>query len=239
MRSSCTRTAVIAPAEGTGRESRALAAALLPFLALSVVDGLYKARLHALSPLAFWAADAVKFVVVPALSLWLLARLARIGPARYGLALPVHQAPATLAAETLVACVLLWACYWFAQRVAEMVLPGPPPGGFGYEDSLPQAGLGRAAGTLYLAATAAFAEEALLRGVLRAWVERVVAPARAAGVFMGLSALLFASLHWESGAAALGSTGLYGLTAAWLYLRQGSLWPLVAAHFLIDLVAFR
>ncbi len=203
------------------------------------MDGIYKGRLYALSPLAFWAADATKFVVVPALSLWLLARLGRIGPASYGLALPVRQAPETLAAETLGACVLLWACYSLAQALAGLLLPGPPPWAFSYEDALPWAGPGRAAGTLYFAATAALAEEVMLRGVLRAWVERVVAPARAAGVFMGLSASLFAVLHWESGAAELLATAVYGLTAAWLYLRRGSLWPLVASHFLIDLVAFR
>ena len=79
----------------------------------------------------------------------------------------------------------------------------------------------------------------MLRGALRAWVERVVPPPRAATVFVVTSTALFALVHWENGAAELAAAAVYGLIAAWLYLRMGSLWPLVAAHFLIDLVAFR
>jgi membrane protease YdiL (CAAX protease family) len=233
------QTAAIRSPEHAGRGAVALGAALLPFLLLSLVDGWYKGRLHDHSPLAFWMADAAKFVFVPLVSLWLLRRLAGIGPSGYGLALPRGAARGSLAAETLVATVLLWAGYSLAEGLAARLLPGAPADAFGYDAALPGGGLARAAGTLYLAITAALAEEVMLRGVLRAWVERVVAPPRRATVFVLASATLFALVHWENGAAELVAAAVYGLIAASLCLRMGSLWPLVAAHFLIDLVAFR
>ena len=232
------RTAAIPSPERPARGTLALGAALLPFLLLSLGDGWYKARLHAHSPLAFWLADAGKFVVVPALSLWLLARLAGIGPAAYGMGWPRGAARAALGAQALLATALLWAGYSLAGALAGRLLPGAPADAFGYEATLPDGGLARAAGAFYFAATAALAEEIMLRGVLRACLERLVAPAAAAVAFVAASTALFALVHWENGAAEIAATGAYGLLAALLYLHMGSLWPLVTAHFLIDLAAF-
>lgn len=52
------------------------------------------------------------------------------------------------------------------------------------------------------------------------------------------SAVLFAVYHWWTGVPNMVEAGLFGLLAMPAYRRLGTLWPLVAAHYLADLSAF-
>jgi membrane protease YdiL (CAAX protease family) len=52
------------------------------------------------------------------------------------------------------------------------------------------------------------------------------------------SALLFATYHWWTGITNIAVVAIFGVAAMLIYRRIGALWPLVLAHYLIDLVVF-
>jgi membrane protease YdiL (CAAX protease family) len=52
------------------------------------------------------------------------------------------------------------------------------------------------------------------------------------------SALLFGAYHWWTGLANIAAVAIFGVAAMLIYRRVGALWPVVLAHYLIDLVDF-
>jgi len=219
------------------RRPALILAAVAPVIALGLLNGLYLEPLHARAPLAFWTADALHFVVLPLLALYLLRRLG-LSWAALGLAPPASARSALLlGGQTLLAWAAYTVVYLGTRQLAARLLDGTAPA-FGYGTALPDYDLARLAGVLYFAASAALSEEFVYRGVLWAWA-RARLPARTArAVFSAGSALLFAAIHWENGAHELAATFALGLLAGALYLRIASLWPLIGAHFLVDLFEF-
>lgn len=61
---------------------------------------------------------------------------------------------------------------------------------------------------------------------------------RALWPVVAIAAVAFALMHWSSGPAALVYTGLAGVALLIAYLRLGVLWPVIVAHYLIDVIAF-
>ena len=57
-------------------------------------------------------------------------------------------------------------------------------------------------------------------------------------LFLVVSPLLFALVHWEDGLANLASTYIVGVFMAIAYLGFRNLWPLVIGHIFTDLVWF-
>ncbi len=53
-----------------------------------------------------------------------------------------------------------------------------------------------------------------------------------------VSALLFAAMHWSQGIPNLVYVFLIGIVLMAVYLRVGALWPLIVAHYIIDVIAF-
>jgi membrane protease YdiL (CAAX protease family) len=51
-------------------------------------------------------------------------------------------------------------------------------------------------------------------------------------------AVLFGMAHWESGAHEILGTACLGLFACALYLKIQTLWPLIGAHFIVDMASF-
>jgi membrane protease YdiL (CAAX protease family) len=58
------------------------------------------------------------------------------------------------------------------------------------------------------------------------------------GVFAIGSALIFAACHWENGMPNAIGAFFFQLLAFWWYLRLRTLWPVIGAHFLIDVYYF-
>jgi membrane protease YdiL (CAAX protease family) len=52
------------------------------------------------------------------------------------------------------------------------------------------------------------------------------------------TSLLFAAYHWWTGLGNMVTAGLFGIGAMWLYRRAGSIWPVMLAHYLADLIVF-
>lgn len=53
-----------------------------------------------------------------------------------------------------------------------------------------------------------------------------------------VSAALFAAIHWSNGLGTVAGAFVIGLMLLWLTRRTGSLLPAIAAHYVINLVAF-
>jgi membrane protease YdiL (CAAX protease family) len=56
-------------------------------------------------------------------------------------------------------------------------------------------------------------------------------------LYLLVSPILFAAIHWESGWANTGAAYVYGLFAAVAYLAMRNIWPLIVGHFYTDYVA--
>jgi len=88
--------------------------------------------------------------------------------------------------------------------------------------------------TFGLALTAA-SEELVFRGLFARLMARAFPGAAAMAV---ASAAFFALIHWSLGVASLAVAFVAGLALMALYRRTGSLWPPMAAHYLVNLWDF-
>ena len=107
---------------------------------------------------------------------------------------------------------------------------------FSYLADNPRAALFFAA---YAVVGAGFAEELVFRGYLIERIERLLV--RVAGkktIAILVSTAIFASLHYQQGAAGIENAAILGLLAALIYVGFGrNLWPLVAMHAVYDLLS--
>lgn len=84
-------------------------------------------------------------------------------------------------------------------------------------------------------ALVAFQEEIYFRRCARAVVRNWLGDDF--GMIIATS-LLFAAYHWWTGLGNMVTAGLFGIGAMWLYRRAGSIWPVMLAHYLADLIVF-
>jgi membrane protease YdiL (CAAX protease family) len=83
-------------------------------------------------------------------------------------------------------------------------------------------------------ALTAVAEELIFRRLfLDVFQKRLAVPA-----LYGVSAALFAAIHWSNGLGTIGGAFLTGLMLLWLTRRTGTVLPAIAAHYIINLVLF-
>lgn len=57
-------------------------------------------------------------------------------------------------------------------------------------------------------------------------------------MMIGLSAFLFAAYHWTTGLGNMVAVFLFGVYTMCFLRRTGALWPVVLAHFLVDVITF-
>ena len=81
----------------------------------------------------------------------------------------------------------------------------------------------------------ALSEELVFRKIVLRWLEEA---GRSAIQILIISALLFSLIHWGSGPGRMLYAFLFGLIYMAAYLRLRRLWPLVFAHWAVDIVAF-
>ena len=86
-----------------------------------------------------------------------------------------------------------------------------------------------------VAPTAALAEEFLYRGYLFSMIARTL---HSTAWAWGLSSVVFGIAHLYQRPNGMVRAGLLGALLAWPLVRTGSIYPSVAAHFLIDALAF-
>jgi membrane protease YdiL (CAAX protease family) len=212
--------------------------ALAPMLLQSLADGLYKAPLYNWSVAAFWFADIAKFVLVPGVILWCLARFAGVHPRDYGLSWPrTPEARERLLGGTLLACFVLVPLFFAVQQMLWFAgYYGLPD--FGYEATLPHGQVLRWIVIGYYALTAGVVEEIVFRGLPWTWVEHFGDTPATRGAWVVVTSIVFALVHWENGGPGMLAAGAYGIGAALLYLKLRNLWPLVVAHVVTDVISF-
>jgi membrane protease YdiL (CAAX protease family) len=107
---------------------------------------------------------------------------------------------------------------------------------FGYLADNPRAALFFA---LYAIVGAGFAEELVFRGYLIERIEKLLATvAWKQSIAIVMSTLIFASLHYQQGAAGIENAAILGFLAALIYVGFGrNLWPLVVMHAVYDLLS--
>ncbi len=234
LSASATARPIHPPERLARRQHIAIVAVLLPTILLAEVNGIYFAFLSDIGLLAFWSVDVVQWVLLPALFLWLLARRGDIRPAQYGLEWPVTR-PRALVLGTLAVLVTSGPAFFLTHDLI-WEWQGQPTGLFDYPGMFPD-GLAGTIIWIYSSLTAGIVESIFYIGL--PWL--LFASLRPDGsrlvLVLALSAV-FASVHWEQGSAALIGAFCSQAVAWFWYFRLRSLWPLVGAHVIIDLIAF-
>ncbi|HYC48422.1 MAG TPA: CPBP family intramembrane glutamic endopeptidase [Burkholderiales bacterium] len=208
----------------------------IPFLLLILVDGFWKPALLRGPFIAYWSFDFAKWILLPILLLAILHRRSDVVGADYGLAAPLGMA------DLVYIFPLPFFSLFFADLVAVQVsarLLGYPQPYFDLEKALAALGPLWIVGTIYTAATAAFWESVFFIGLPWLWFSRTRAVSqRERLAFTLLTAGLFALAHWENGAPNSIGAFIFQCIAVWWFLRLRTLWPVVAAHFAVDVIYF-
>jgi membrane protease YdiL (CAAX protease family) len=210
-----------------------LAVVLMPFL----VDGFIRRELYATSPGLYWAFDALKFVAMPGVAAILLARRFGISPRDYGIrGVAASESWGHFISLTAFLALVLALVYYAALYVACLIFRPEVAPSF-YQGINPQ-GLLRLPVILYLSVTAAVVEEVIYRGLPLWYLERRFNDLSLHTPYAIGTAILFGLIHWENGVHEIVATFAFGVLAAVLYLRLRDLWPLIGAHFVIDMWTF-
>ncbi len=216
---------------------RWIALACLPSFSIGLLNGTYLGTLFSINPILFWIADALHFVGLTVFAVIVLATKLRIHPRDYGFVSPdpkLHWVQFALL--TFVIFLWTWFIYVVTLRFAQSHLPWNAIG-FAYPDALAPGGAQRTLGLIYLSLSAGFAEETIFRAI--PWLvfrRKFAAPMVPYVLFTSIA---FGLIHWETGLGNVVATTVLGVVFAWIYVRLGNIWPLIAAHALIDYVLFR
>ena len=89
---------------------------------------------------------------------------------------------------------------------------------------------------ILLSFTAGFCEEAAFRGYLMTRL-RLIGNFQNWVIPTIVSAIVFGACHAYQGLPGIIVISVYGAMFSWLYIRTGSIWPPVIAHFFLDFIA--
>jgi membrane protease YdiL (CAAX protease family) len=215
-----------------------IALAVLPSVALGLLNDLYLEPLSRYGAACFWAADFGQYVVVPTAVAFVLAGAGGIKPRDYGFR---SVRSGTSIAEAIGLCLFMCAMYWLAYEPVKQIsyrFLWRYAGTFGYASMQPEAPFLRHGVTWYLSVTAAFVEEAVFRGLPWLYFAEWNLPRYRTTLYVASTSLLFAATHSEQGAPGMLAALSLGIVTAMLYVKIRNLWPFVAAHFVIDVFSF-
>jgi membrane protease YdiL (CAAX protease family) len=91
---------------------------------------------------------------------------------------------------------------------------------------------------VYMSATAAVVEEVAYRALPWLYFREAMAPRWRRTVYVVVTSVVFAAVHSEQGPAGVLATFWFGVVAARMYTKFGSLWTVILGHFLFDMVVF-
>lgn len=195
-----------------------------------VLNGFYNIHLAKL-PGLFWLVEAITWVLLP---VWAF-RAVLVSETRESIGLTTIAPTLSFLMTCLFAVVFLSLAHYLAFKTAKQFVPqNMYDVGFSYAQMLPRKHGSWLLAANFFALSAAIVEEILYRGLLFRIFD---ASKKNILLFVLLSAGLTAAAHWEGGIWDLAATFVYGLLAAAVYVKIRSLWPLMLAHFSIDLIA--
>ena len=203
---------------------------ITPFLLNGVVNSLIY---H--NALWYWSFELLTWIVIPGVVFYRVMRTPglRLADLGYHGAIRTRRHPALLALTCALFAPLCYVVYTRSFAFLEPLFPAQP--WFQYESVVPESGMLYLLVVAYFALSAGLVEEFLFRGLLY----RALAECRdAAWLFLLISPLLFALIHWEDGVANLLATYVVGVFMALAYLGLRNIWPLVVGHVFTDLLWF-
>jgi len=217
----------------------ALLVAVFPLVALGLLNHFYMAPLAALGPAWLWAADVVQFILVPLACWQFVLRPAAIALPELGMPLRQDRWTAGLPMDTTVWMALLLLAWTWPVHVFSMRLGWPYVDGHVLYAVMPtHAFTPHLLVTVYLSATAALIEETVYRALPWLYFRETMGPRWRRTAYVVVTSLVFAACHSEQGPAGVVATFWFGVVAARIYTKLGSLWPVVLGHFLFDMIAF-
>lgn len=217
---------------------QAVLVAVFPFIALSLLNHFYTARLFSGGAALFWVADGVHFLMVPLLAWRFVLRPAGISAADCGLTRPATARGNGMAMGTTIFLALaLVAWTWPVSRVLGLLFRDQCCT-FTYQQAIPQAPEAAWLACVYMAATAAVAEELAYRALPWVYAQAVVPKPGRRGVYVLATSTVFALAHSEQGVGGILGALWFGVVAARMYSHYRSLWPLVLGHFLFNLIVY-
>lgn len=223
------------PVDAVSRRIRALPVHLAfftifaTFMAVNVV----RKDIYTQSAELYWFIDLLKFVVIPAGTLILLAQRSGVNPSEYGLG---SARASSIAGLTILAAILLEMAYQVGLAFGWIVFRGSQQPEAFYLNIMPAGSL-RVAVAFYFAATAGIVEEIAFRGLPLLYFQRAFAKIPK-GLYILVSSTCFSLIHWTNGPPEVVATWVFGVAAAILYLKVRTLWPLIGGHVLIDAYHF-
>lgn len=209
--------------------------AAFPTIGLLLLNGFWNEPLYRASATGFWIADVLSHVVIPAAMLVWLALRHNVRPRNYGLT-SWRERRGDLIGLTLLATALFWGSYKpVATFFGHLLLS--EGAAVTYVDVMPSPPFAHLLVAIYFSLSAAIFEEIMYRGLPYVYCMHGYTVARP-GLYIICSAALFGMAHWENGAHEIIGTACLGLFACALYLKIQTLWPLIGAHFIVDMAGF-
>jgi membrane protease YdiL (CAAX protease family) len=215
----------------------AILAATFPTVGILLLNGYWNGPLYRTSPTAFWVLDVLTHVMIPAAMVLLLARRYRVRPADYGLCAVAKYGYADYLVLSVICTLLYWLSYQPVSTFFGRLLLSEPAM-FTYFNAIPEHPVSRLLVGVYFSLSAAVFEEIMYRGLPWVYFKGSLRPKALVPVYVLVSATLFGFAHWENGVHELIGTFSLGVVACLIYSKTRNLWPLVTAHFLIDIEAF-
>ncbi len=207
----------------------------VPVYLFGILNGIY---LNHLPPNLILLIDLIFMVIVPCSSFFILSR--KFGFSLRDLGIAFDNNFRNLI-ENSILCIIVWlVADWLLTSLSWALLWrfdwALNTQVFSYLQILPTQPLLRALVYIYLVVSAAVIEEIYYRGLLRYfWVVRY-GKSQGQWSYTIISAALFGLAHWEGGLAKIVTLFFLGMIAARLLIWTKSLIPLIAAHFVTDLV---
>lgn len=207
--------------------------AIFPTVFLGLMNGFWLESLLKQGAVAFYAVDVLQWIVVPCVVWRYVLRPLGIKPKSYGLS----PHPLKITCQALYAAILLWLSYRPAHLYAYRLL-WPYAGNLGYADIIPSLAPWNMLAAFYFSATAAVVEEIVFRGLPWLYFSSFLTPRQCGFWYLLVTPILFAACHSEQGPHGVIATWVFGWVMAVLYGYLKNLWPLILAHFAIDMAAF-
>ena len=199
------------------------------------LNGFYNPLLQN-SPGQFWVAEILTWILLPIVIYAIGIRHGLFSNRELGFNCTVARKQNLLLflASLVVVPVLLRITYVASDFISQLLFPiNYGAIGFSYKNIVPANGVLRVLALLHFSLTAGIVEETIYRGMLKQLFDD---NERGNALFVIISSLVFASVHWEGGARGLFLAFSFGIVASVFYALLKNIWPLILGHALSDLL---
>jgi hypothetical protein len=196
------------------------------------INGVYLSALSNFSKSLFWVADITQWVVIPSIILWVLASQYQVKAREYGLV--VNGEFAKFIVFGFVAAITFYPEFFGVRNMAWSML-GYTSANFSYANVYPGGWLGSIT-WVYSAVSAGVIESIFF--ISLPWLLWSTVVKKRVVLFVCISSVVFAAVHWELGIHIVAGAFVFNLAACSWYFQSRSLWPVVIGHTIIDLIAF-